>query len=131
MANVPAWTVGGRAIPFATLADFTSGDPEPADAPGAVIPVEQIKGPILTVCGAEDLLWSSCRYSAAIAARVHARPGGQSVTTLRYADAGHLVGGLSPYENFATTEGFGGTVNTNAIDAADGYTKLLAWLARQ
>ena len=82
--------------------DYNSGDPHPADAPNSVIPVEQIKGPIFTVCGELDALWHSCGYSAAITARLTAHHVSYPRTALEYPDAGHLVGGLDIFLN--TTE---------------------------
>ena len=126
-----AWTLSGKALPFASDSDFDSGDPDPADAPKSVIPVEQIKGPIFTICGGSDALWHSCGYAAAITARLNAHHVSYPRTALVYPNAGHLVGGMNVFSDMSGTEGHGGTVNANAMGSADGYFKLLSWLAHQ
>lgn len=52
----PAW----GPLPFASYSDFITHETNPGDAPGAVIPVQRIKGPILTTCGEQDIVWASC-----------------------------------------------------------------------
>ena len=130
-----AWTLAGNPLAYASDLDFVSGDPEPTDAPAAVIPVEQIKGPILTICGAIDALWHSCGYSRAMAARLEAHHVAYPYTALEYADAGHFVGSPFVYSSETVTgdggTGFGGTVNSNAMASAQAHQQLLSWLARQ
>ena len=45
----PLWLLGGKALPYAPLIDWNN--PNPIDARAAVIPVEQIKGPVMMSCG--------------------------------------------------------------------------------
>ena len=69
----PAWTQGGRPLAAATCAEF--GNTGPANA-NAIIPVERIDGPLLTVAGIADAVWPAASYAAAIADRLeeHHRP---------------------------------------------------------
>ena len=41
-----------------------------AEYPDATIPVEEINGPVMVICGKLDLLWPSCRMSAQVGARL-------------------------------------------------------------
>ena len=84
--NESAWTRAGQPVPIPTVNDRRN--PAPADAPGSIIPVERIRGPILTACGGADMVWVSCAYSQAIARRADTRPGVAPVTTLAYPAAG-------------------------------------------
>jgi pimeloyl-ACP methyl ester carboxylesterase len=65
-----AWTLAGHPIPYEPVDEL--GDADPADVPAAVIPVEQIRGPVFTACGQDDQVWPSCKYAAAIKARLTA-----------------------------------------------------------
>jgi dienelactone hydrolase len=128
----PAWTLDGRPLPAVSPSEF--GQPKPPGKPQAVIPVERIRGPILLTCGELDRVWPSCRYSDAITARLRAHRFAYPVIDLRYRDAGHHVGGLTPY--FASvTDGaltaFGGTVAGTQAAQADAHAKLVAFLAAQ
>ena len=128
----PAWTLGGRLLPAVSPSEF--GQPNPPGKPRAVIPVERIRGPILLTCGELDMVWPSCRYSDAITARLRAHGSASPVTTLRYRDAGHLIGGLTAYYGSLTDEvltSTGGTVAGTQAAQADAHAKLLALLASQ
>ena len=127
----PAWTVRGRPLPAVTGSE--AGQPSPAEAPQAIIPVEKIHGPILLTCGRLDVAWPSCPYTDAITTRLSAHHFGYPVTALRYSDAGHLAGNLLAYINitddFLTT--FGGTLTGTQAALIEGHNKLLALLASQ
>ncbi len=126
-----AWTLAGRPVPYASDADFGSGDPNPVDAPDAVIPVEQIKGPIMTVCGGLDATWRSCRYSDGITARLAAHHVSYPHTALEYPDAGHYVGSMAVFFSGTGNGGGGGTVNANAQASARAHVALLTFLGDQ
>jgi dienelactone hydrolase len=67
----PAWTLGGRGLPFTRQFD----EPQPTDEPRSVIAVERIRGPVLAVCGGRDSVWDSCPHSEASAERLETRGG--------------------------------------------------------
>jgi dienelactone hydrolase len=128
----PAWTLGGRPLPAASPSEF--GQPNPPGKPQAVIAVERIGGPVLLACGGQDVVWPSCGYVDAIAARLRAHRFAHPVTALRYPDAGHLVGGLTAWYGNLTDDAltsFGGTVAGTQAAQADAHAKLLALLASQ
>jgi pimeloyl-ACP methyl ester carboxylesterase len=67
-----------------------------ADVPAAVIPVEQIKAPILLACGGQDLTWHSCGFSHAIVDRLAAHNAAAPRSLYAYPQAGHDVGWMLP-----------------------------------
>lgn len=91
----PAWTLNGKALPFSREVDI----PDPNDDPAAVIPVEQIQGPVFLDCAVDDAIWSSCLYANAITKRLEAAHVSYAHENhvLRNA-AGHYIGALVPYE---------------------------------
>ena len=130
--SLAAWTFGGKAVP--TVSATEPGEPTPTDS-AAIIPVEQIAGPVFLVCGGDDELWPSCDYSDAILARLQNAP--NPPVELRYQDAGHFVGLLVPYLP-ATTSGTtatgdrveaGGSPTADGAGRADAWPKLLAFVA--
>lgn len=129
--SAAAWTFEGKPLAFATIQDFHSGTTTPADASDSVIPVEKIKGPIVTFCGEIDALWHSCDYSGAITARLQAKQVSYPRASFSYPDAGHLVGCLCSYVSFTTTGNYGGTINANAMAQATANQQLLGWLSKQ
>ena len=70
----------------------------PVDVPNAVIPVEQIHGPILLDCAGADEVWASCANSEAIESRLSAAHDPFPHPLYRYPDAGHNMGALLPYQ---------------------------------
>jgi dienelactone hydrolase len=86
----PAWTFGGRAVPFTR----SFNTPNPTDDPRAVIPVERIRGPVFAGCAGADEVWTSCAYAHAIVAR----RGDAPTVYFDAVDAAHLVGTAVPYE---------------------------------
>lgn len=56
----PAWTLNGRPLPYTKEFDT----PEPTDNPAAVIPVQEIRGPVFLDCGGADKVWTSCPYAS-------------------------------------------------------------------
>jgi pimeloyl-ACP methyl ester carboxylesterase len=124
-----AWTLRGRPLPAVSPVDFL--EPNPADSPQAVIPVENIRGPILLTCGGLDVIWPSCPYVDAISRLLTTRHFPYPVTALHYPEAGHLAGSLTAYFSLtddALTRG-GGTVTGTQFALSDGHAKLLAFLA--
>ena len=135
-AGSAAWTLGGKPLPYASGNDWNQ--PDPADAQDAVIPVEQIRGPVFLVCGGADRVWASCPYTDAIAARLTRHRFDYPVTALHYPSAGHFGGDLMPYlpraDAASPTEplvGTGGTELTDLQAEANSWPRLLAFLAQQ
>jgi dienelactone hydrolase len=114
-----AWTLNGRSVPRIRGEDF--GDPDPVRTPGAVIPAERITGPILTAAGGLDETWPSYEYTEALHKRLTDRRFAYPHRDLRFADAGHLLGGAVPYLPTLTARDFGGS------PAADEAAKAALW----
>jgi dienelactone hydrolase len=124
-----AWTQGGKPIPAASFADFSS--PTPANS-RSIIPVEKIRGPILTVCGVQDKEWVSCTYQQALTDRLASHHFGYPVTALQYSDAGHEIGGMDAiYSTTADAYTLGGSWAGNQTALADAHAALLKFLASQ
>jgi len=130
----PAWTLNGQPVPFTRQFN----NPAPTDLPGAVIPVEKIRGPILLVCGGSDLVWHSCAYAKAIRDRLAANHVSRPHPLLAYPSAGHGVGILVRYEpgvgnaSSMAGSGFGlagATVGANSAALAKVWPRVLAFLA--
>lgn len=129
-----AWTLGGEPLPAVPDGDY--GKPDPVvDAPQAIIPVQNIPGPVVLLCGGADRLWRSCPYADAIAHRRAGLP----TTLLRYPDAGHWVTLLVPYLPYTGLQAViadgrtfptGGTVLANQQADAAAWPRILAILNR-
>ncbi len=125
----PAWLRGGRPVPYTALLDT----PAPTDQRRAVIPVEKIDGPVLTLCGGADLLWSSCAYADAIQRRLRQHHSRFPHLALSYPDAGHAVDLPMPFEPLAPLPAdalptYGSTPTANDQARADAWTKILAFV---
>jgi dienelactone hydrolase len=130
--SVAAWTFHGADVATAPPEDFRN---QSATSPAA-IPVEQVDGPILLVCGVQDEVWASCPNSNVIAERLqaHHRP---APILLSYPAAGHFVGGLLPYlpstiisgttASGLTTDS-GGTYAANQAGRAQAWPRVLAFI---
>jgi dienelactone hydrolase len=90
----PAWTLGGRPLPFTRLFD----NPFPPDDPAAVIQVERIHGGLLLDCGGRDQVWVSCTFAQAIVQRLDSAKWPYRHELYEYPDAGHGVASPVPYE---------------------------------
>jgi dienelactone hydrolase len=134
--NQPAWTLHGTPVPFVPFSEFKQ--PSPPDIPAAIIPIEQIRGPILLVCGEDDHLWPSCDYVDAMTNRFAAGRKSLPPTVLRYAAGGHLVDQLVANTPEWMTVGptqygtldRGGAPSVDATARADAWPRLLAFLDR-
>lgn len=122
----PAWTLQGAAVPFVPGNDFNTTNL--GKYPEAIIPVEKIKGPIFTVCGGADTVWTSCSYAADITQRLAARHSPYPHTALSYPGAGHEVGIMSGYISLTSNGDDGGSIAANGAALADSHTQLLAFL---
>jgi dienelactone hydrolase len=124
-----AWTLHGRPLPYTRQ----FGNPHPTDNPAAVIPVEQINGPVFLDCGGSDLVWHSCRYARAIMRRLAAHHDAHRHVLYSYPAAGHNVGTLVPYQPVADAillaQGAGATADANPDAQAELWPHLLRFLA--
>ena len=124
-----AWTLHGKPLPYTSQFD----NPAPTDNPAAVIPVQQIHGPVLLDCGTDDLVWVSCAYAAAIQRRLTAAGDPYPHVLYRYVGAGHLVNSLIPYEpgppSSANADGRGDTPLANTDADARLWPEVLSFLA--
>jgi dienelactone hydrolase len=118
----PAWTLNGQPVPYTTQFD----QPNPTDDPNAVIPVEQIRGPIFLDCGGVDLIWSSCPYARAIIKRLDAFRVPYRHVLYEFPYAGHYVGALLPYEPAAPRD-FDFVADEHGLEKL--WPHLLAFLA--
>lgn len=142
----PAWTVGGKALPFlkpdgrayqpgAAMKPMFDHALAQADAHAdAVIPVEKINGPILLISGKADALWPSADMSERIVKRLEAAHFKHGVTHLSYAGAGHLVfiGDPTSANALAAEKApsnlmLGGTGEANMAAWTDDWPKALAF----
>lgn len=120
----PAWSLGGEALPY----QVAFGAPLPDQQPAAVIPDENIQGPMLLDCGGKDNVWASCTFAHAIQARLDAHAFTHSHQLLEYPQAGHEVGTALPYlPEYLNT--LGGTAAAEQRARALQWPHLLAFLA--
>ncbi len=128
----PAWLRDGRPVPATGQFDAIA----PTDNPRSVIKTENIPGPVLTVCGEQDVVWDSCGYAEAILqrrsqTRPHRRPADE---LLSYPNAGHGLILLTPYQPRqapppeARMAGSTPTANDQAL--ADAWPRVLDYLNR-
>ena len=131
----PAWTLGGRDVTAAP--DSADEDPDPASR--WQIPVERIAGPVLGVCGGQDLLGPSCAHVEAVRDRLAAHHSRYRATALEYPDAGHYVGSIDPWYPTTSTSfedhdgapvGTGGSYQADQAGEADAWPRILSWLDR-
>jgi dienelactone hydrolase len=120
----PAWTFEGRPVPYTR--EFNN--PYPGDDPDAVIPDEQIQGPLFLVCGGLDSAWVSCLYTQAIMSRLAAQGHPYPDASYAYPRAGHHVGGLLPYSPVGPRRLYFNQVDQQA--RANVWPHLLSFLAR-
>ena len=157
--DLPAWTFGGRSLPYLLIGDQASLASTTAQGAGpvtlrpafeealgrlsvdddAVIPVERIGGPVLLVSGRDDTMWPSTPMGRLVERRASAHGVGHLVSHLTYDDAGHTcfgVPGLPVYvsaRNHPLTGSdysFGGTRSGNARARVDSWPKVVAFLHR-
>jgi dienelactone hydrolase len=103
----PAWRQGGRPL-----------------AVGMPIPVERIRGPVLTSSGGRDAVWPSADYTREIHARLRAHHFRYAHPDLRYPAAGHGVSG-PPYLPGIPASESGGTPAADAAARAALWPKVL------
>lgn len=87
-----AWTIGGEGVPSTRMYGAT----EPWDRPESAIPVQDLEGRLVTICGGEDALWPSCLHAGALVERREQAGVAGRDRHFAYEDAGHAVGGMVP-----------------------------------
>jgi hypothetical protein len=124
-----AWTLRGRELPYVGYSKF--GAPAASVDPRALIPVERIRAPVVLTCGDLDLLWPSCDFVDDVTGRLAAKHFAHPVTALRYPDAGHYAGSVSPYTPVTdeALEGAGGSVQGSQRASVEVHRRLRALLA--
>jgi pimeloyl-ACP methyl ester carboxylesterase len=129
----PAWTLHGKPLPVAS----PYGDPDSSRNPAAVIPVQDIRGPVLLICGGDDQLWPSPQYAKAIMNRLNSSHDPYPHQELLFPGAGHIVGSAFPYGlglvTIATASGtlpLGGTPYRNSVAETQAWRDVLAFLGR-
>jgi pimeloyl-ACP methyl ester carboxylesterase len=120
----PAWTFDGKPLPAAR----PLGDPASTGDPAAVIPVQRIRGPVLLLLGADDRLWPSPAYAAAIMHRLGTYHDRFAHLEVVFAGAGHAAGFAFPYDA-APADGLGGTQVANSTAETAAWHDALAFLA--
>jgi dienelactone hydrolase len=125
-----AWTLDGEPLPYQPT--FGTGA---AEDPRAIIPVELIQGPVLTVAGQNDHLWPSAVWASEIMARLDLHHVAFPHQNLSYPGAGHNVGGFIPYLPLTSkvqtpygTLDLGGDPGTDTRAMADAWPRVLAFL---
>ena len=121
-----AWTYRGRQVPWTNQASVV-----PVDRPAAVFDVEKINGPVLLVCGGQDLVWTSCPFSEQIESRLSGAGFRFPHTLLGYPDAGHFVSIPAGVAYVPSPDGvpvYGSTPQANPLAAADAWPRTVAFL---
>jgi dienelactone hydrolase len=86
----PAWTLAGKPLPYVV----NQFGPQASD-PEAIIPVEEISGPLFLVGAGRDTVWPSAAMVEAIHER-RLQHGHRRDVVLQYPEAGHFLGLLGP-----------------------------------
>lgn len=150
-----AWTLDGQPVPTVpddgvVAAGSTSTPGGIAAAPGfraaieatapddldrATIPIERFDGPVLLLCGGDDLMWDSAELSDVLLRRRLAAGAAAVTRRLVFPDAGHNLG--LPFTPVVTTSvhpvngvayAYGGTRSGTARARAAAWTELIDFL---
>ncbi len=114
----PAWTKGGKPIPYLPYNDF--GDLHPS-RPDVYIPVQRIQGPVLAIGAGSDALWASATYSKEMVHRLTDAHDPYAHRALIYPGAGHAIATAVPNLPALPTKSTGGAL------AADERARTRAW----
>jgi hypothetical protein len=120
-----AWTWHGRSVPTVPVSDFGQLPTPKRDR----IPVSDILGPLITICGQADQEWPSCGYSKEIAAARTSQDTGDE--QLSYPDAGHYIGGLVQNQPLGDFPLLGGSSFALERGLRDAWAHLLAELGKR
>jgi dienelactone hydrolase len=86
----PAWLLAGRPLPYANHPGQDDEDPR------ALIPVEQVPGPVFLVSAGADRVWPSAAMARALSRRLRGHGDPHGHVLLEYPGAGHCTGYLVP-----------------------------------
>jgi len=155
--HAPAWLHHGQPLPVLSAANRTADwdlfdkatgprrqalalDTALDDAEAvtrALIPLQQIAGPVLLISGQDDGLWPSTRFSEIAERQLRTAGHPFTVRHVSYPDTGHSIG--IPFQPNTVLErphpvsgivlAFGGTVEGNAHASVDSWREVLAFLA--
>ncbi len=120
----PAWTLGGRPVPFAEV----FGDPEAFGDPDAIIRAERINGPVLTVSAGRDGLWPSAAYAKALHDRLDRRRFAHPHRDISIANAGHGVGSAVPFVPIRSFPELGGSQQADEAGRQRAWPEILRLL---
>ena len=153
--DAPAWTFAGQPLPYAPVGAPAKVAQAPAAGPvalraafepvlarpelfeHAVIPVENIRGPVLFVSGEADTMWPATPMTRIAEQRARARGFPHPMIHLHYRDGGHTAAGVpgTPVVTEArrhpltgASYSFGGTRAGNARARADSWPRVVAFL---
>ena len=153
--DAPAWTFAGRPLPYAPVGGRAKVAQAPTAGPvalraafepvladpelfeHAVIPVEDIRGPVLFVSGEADTMWPATPMTRIAEQRARDRGFPHPMVHLSYRDGGHTCTGVpgtpvvTEVRNHPLTGGrysFGGTRAGNAHARADSWPRVVAFL---
>ncbi|MFZ0995151.1 MAG: acyl-CoA thioesterase/bile acid-CoA:amino acid N-acyltransferase family protein [Candidatus Dormiibacterota bacterium] len=151
--NVPAWTLGGRPLPFlgheaerrapeelpppiALTPIYCRDLADWASVSRAAIPVERSRGPVLLLSGVDDAMWPSSLLSELAVARLAGVDHSPIYKHLAFADAGHRF--VLPTLPGTVTSGrhpadgqiyqYGGTPLGNSTAARLAHRAMIHWL---
>ena len=137
-----SWSIGGHDLPYlpyvpsadhSIYAGFAGGLKALEAHPDAVIPVENIQGPIVLICGKADTLWPSCPMAEQATERLKAKRFHFPVELFEYDDAGHGVFG-PPLDRsdakYPTLGSLGGSDDGNNDARKESWTHVLSMLDR-
>jgi dienelactone hydrolase len=153
--DAPAWTFAGLPLPYAPVGAPAKVAQAPTAGPvalraafepvladpelfeHAVIPVEDIRGPVLFVSGEADTMWPSTPMTRIAEQRARDRGFPHPMAHLSYRDGGHTSGGVpgTPvvtevrrHPLTGASYSFGGTRAGNARARADSWPRVVAFL---
>lgn len=96
----------------------------------AIIPVENIKGPVLLISGKEDMIWPSSSMADRIMERLKLNSFPYDMKHLSYSKAGHIL--VQPYlpipSPYEAGIFYGGDPNENAVYGEEAWKATLAFL---
>lgn len=145
----PSWTYQGKDIPYIPMEKVSGGNTPNINTfdywsngllkqdaiPEAVIPVENINGPILLFSGKDDRVWPSAEMADQIDKRLNDNNFIHPFKNIQYENAGHLISG-NPNSDSAPRTGqmniqgksytfeYGGTVEGDSKAKLDAKTRV-------
>ena len=131
--RVPAWTEGGKPVPFVDLAvddpagQFLAGLSDPARAGRAAIPIERARAAILLISSRSDAIWPAARMANQLEERRRSARPERPALNLQFDDASHLLMGPGPGVVRFTQGSF--TVHFGGSEEGTLRARTVAWKA--